>query len=61
MTFFTPDIIKRIREQLQVTQEQFAHQIGVTTRTIARWEHGSSIPRSQAVIKILTRLYAKLV
>ena len=42
--------IKKIREQLGVSQEQFAEMIGVHTRTVQNWEAGSTIPASKHAI-----------
>ena len=42
--------IKKIREQLGVSQEQFAEMIGVHTRTVQNWEAGSMIPASKHAI-----------
>lgn len=37
--------IKELRKTLGgISQERFAHQLGLTTRTISRWEHGDPIP-----------------
>ena len=38
------DIIKRLRVQLGLTQEQFAARVGVTFSTVNRWEAGRSRP-----------------
>lgn len=35
-----PKDIKTIRHNLKLTQEQFAKKIGVSDRTIRRWENG---------------------
>jgi len=34
----TPTEIKRIRKKLKMTQEEFAHTLGVTCVTVNRWE-----------------------
>ncbi|OEU63325.1 MAG: hypothetical protein BBJ57_05560 [Desulfobacterales bacterium PC51MH44] len=38
------DTIKRLRIQLDLTQEQFAAKVGVTFSTVNRWEAGRSRP-----------------
>ncbi|RPH92853.1 helix-turn-helix domain-containing protein [candidate division KSB1 bacterium] len=39
-----PDRIRTLRQRLQMTQEDFAHLIGVTFSTVNRWENGKSTP-----------------
>jgi DNA-binding transcriptional regulator YiaG len=41
----TPEAIKRLRQSLGMTQEQFASEIGANRVTIADWEGGSHKPR----------------
>ena len=36
--------IKAIRQKLQLTQEQLASKLGVTTFTVRRWEKGKTKP-----------------
>lgn len=43
--------VKKIREELYLTQQKFAKEIGVDRRTIANWEQGKLIPESK--IKLL--------
>ena len=41
------DEFKRLRDRLNMTQEELAKELGVTTRTIIRWESGDrEIPRT---------------
>ena len=42
--------IKKIREQLDMTQEQFAQELGTTVRTIQNWEAGKVIPKSKEAL-----------
>lgn len=39
-----PALIKELRERLDLTQEQFAQQVGVTYSTVNHWENGKRIP-----------------
>lgn len=39
-----PDLIKELREKLDLTQEQFAQKVGVTFSTINNWEKGTRTP-----------------
>lgn len=48
-----PDEIKRIREFLLLSQEEFAQKLGVTRPTISWWERGLRHPSSLAVKAIL--------
>lgn len=36
--------VKRIRQSLKLTQEEFAHRLGVTLCTVNRWENNKTIP-----------------
>lgn len=36
--------MKALRERLKYTQEQYAHFLGVSLRTVTRWEAGESEP-----------------
>jgi putative transcriptional regulator len=38
------EMIKKLRNQLGLTQEQFAAKVGVTFTTVNRWETGRSRP-----------------
>lgn len=55
--------IKKIRFSLGCSQEALAHTIGVSGRTIARWESGESHPTHLAEEKIikLEKVKAKLI
>lgn len=48
----TPSEIKGLRKKLKLSQEAFAHLIGVSFQTVNRWEKGSSKPSSLALEKI---------
>ena len=41
--------IKRLRAKTGMTQEQFAHRLGVTFVTVNRWERGHSYPTGLSV------------
>ena len=53
-----PQRIQEIRRGLRVTQEDFAHMVGVTFSTVNRWENGKSKPNRIAQ-RILTGLEKK--
>ncbi|CCQ55791.1 helix-turn-helix domain-containing protein [Crocosphaera watsonii] len=45
-------LIYELRCQLQLTQEEFAHQLGVTFATVNRWENQHSKPSRLAMKQI---------
>ena len=51
MTF--NEIIKAIRQQLGITQEQLAHELNVIFSTINRWENGHRIPNKLAIVCLI--------
>ncbi len=56
---FDNERIRRLRQELNMTQESFAHEIGVTFATVNRWENGRTTPNKVAQ-KVLTLLEKKL-
>jgi putative transcriptional regulator len=49
-----PSLLKEIRRQLGMTQEQLAHQIGVSFTSVNQWERGRRRPIPMAIEKIKT-------
>lgn len=47
------DIIKKIRNQLGITQEQLAHELDISFSTINRWENGHRSPSKLAKRRLL--------
>ncbi|MEW6365196.1 MAG: helix-turn-helix transcriptional regulator [Acidobacteriota bacterium] len=47
-----PEQIKLLRERLGLTQEQLAHELGVTFYSVNRWENGAVKPSPLAVSAI---------
>lgn len=45
--------VREIRQKLELTQEQFAHRIGVSFSTVNRWENGKGDPSPLAMRAIL--------
>ena len=41
--------IKELRKSLRLTQEEFAHRLGVTLCTVNRWENNKSVPSRLAL------------
>lgn len=50
--------IKRLRESFGMTQEDFAHELGVTFATVNRWENHKAVP-SRLAVKVLDQLKEK--
>ncbi len=38
-------LVKELREQLELTQEQFAQKVGTTYSTVNHWENGKRMPQ----------------
>ena len=47
--------VKQLRGRLGLTQEQLAHKLGVTVKTVNRWEMGRAKP-SPLAVKQLSQL-----
>jgi putative transcriptional regulator len=39
-----PALVKEVRRQLGISQEELAHELGVSFTTINRWENGKTTP-----------------
>ena len=44
--------LKELRNGKNITQEQFAEQLGVSNRTVSRWETGSNMPDISLLVEI---------
>ena len=49
-------LIKKLREQLNLTQEEFAAELGVVFSTVNRWEKGHAKPSPIALKAIENKL-----
>jgi DNA-binding XRE family transcriptional regulator len=47
-------LVKEVRVQLDLSQEDFAREIGVSYATVNRWENGRFLPSKMAVRQIET-------
>ncbi|MBI5243997.1 MAG: helix-turn-helix domain-containing protein [Elusimicrobia bacterium] len=47
--------IRIVRETLGISQEKFAHRLGVSFATVNRWEKGLHVPQSEAILMSLRR------
>lgn len=52
-------LIRAVRLELGLTQEQFAHSLGVAFPTISRWENGKTTP-SPLGVKVIEYKVAEL-
>ncbi len=50
----TREVLKKIREENELTQEQFAERVLVTRQAVSRWETGETEPNNET-LKILSR------
>jgi DNA-binding transcriptional regulator YiaG len=53
-----PGLVKEVRRSLDLTQEQLAHELGVTFSTVNAWENGRHRP-IPALLAALRRLSAQ--
>jgi len=42
------NLIRSLRQRLGMTQEEFAHEVGVTVSTVNRWENSHTEPNKLA-------------
>ena len=47
------DIIKKVRKQLGITQEQLARELDISFSTINRWENGHTSPSKLAKRRLI--------
>lgn len=52
-------LIRELRQQLDLSQEKFAANLGVSLRTVNRWENGSTVP-SQMALKLIEEMLQKM-
>jgi DNA-binding transcriptional regulator YiaG len=43
-----PMRVKEVRRQLELSQEELAHALGVSFATVNRWENGKTVPSKLA-------------
>ena len=46
------EFLKRLRNEKELTQEQLAEKIGVSNRTVSRWETGNNLPDISILIQL---------
>lgn len=45
-------LLKELRKERELTQEQLAEKLGVTNRTVSRWETGTNVPDLDILIEL---------
>jgi len=53
-------VIKRYREEKDLTQKELAQRLMTTTTTVARWELGMSTPKQERTIREIKALGIKI-
>jgi len=48
MVDHTGELVRTLRRELGLTQEEFAHELGITVGTVNRWENGRFHPSKLA-------------
>ena len=46
-------LLKEVRKELNISQEQFAHELNVSFTTLNRWENNRCVPSRLAKLRIL--------
>ena len=46
------DVIQKIREKNNLSQEQMAERLWVTRQAVSRWENGETLPNTETLKKI---------
>ncbi len=56
------NLIREVRQRLELTQEQLAHQLGVTYLTVNRWEndHAKPSPMAMKLLELKLKEMGKL-
>jgi DNA-binding XRE family transcriptional regulator len=53
--------LKKLREELEMSQEDLARELGVSSQTISRWELGKNVPTfTVKQMKALEKLLASI-
>ncbi|HEY9736825.1 MAG TPA: helix-turn-helix domain-containing protein [Trichocoleus sp.] len=53
------DLIRHLRQHLNLSQEKFAAKLGVSFKTVNRWERGHTVPSPMA-LKLIEELSQSL-
>lgn len=52
--------LKRLRENLSLTQKQLGDMLGVEQNTVSQWETGYRLPRTEKLTQIASALNCKV-
>ena len=52
----TKDILKKIRTDHQITQDEMAEKLAVTRQAVSRWENGETVPNTET-LKLLSNVF----
>ena len=55
-TYVTGNTIRQLRETRKLTQAELAEKIGVSSKTISKWETGKSLPDSSIMLELCSTL-----
>ncbi|MEH2464072.1 helix-turn-helix domain-containing protein [Nostoc sp.] len=53
------DLIRELRQQLNLFQKQFAAKLGVSFKTVNRWQNGHTVP-SNIALKLIEEMLRKM-
>lgn len=53
------DLIRELRQQLNLSQKHFAAKVGVSFKTVNRWENGHTEP-SRIALKLIEEMLLKM-
>lgn len=53
------NLIPELRQQLNLSQKQFAVRLGVSFKTVNRWENGHTVP-SRIALKLIEEMLRKM-
>lgn len=52
--------LKKLRQEMGMTQENLAQKMGVTQSMVAKWEAGSSCPRGEVLVRLANLLHCTI-
>ena len=52
MSYVTGRTIKELREKRKITQKELSEKIGVSDKTVSKWETGKSMPDSSIMLEL---------
>lgn len=52
----TSEVLKKIREEHSLTQDEMAEKLFVTRQAISRWENGETVPNTES-LKLISKVF----